>query len=159
LLIVALVGVAHLFVAADVLRVLGASVVLAFALYKFVRRFAHPPWVGMRVHFRDLVAWSFLMSLGHGAGLMLLPLLMQGPLTEAASSQPLPENLAITSVGQSLAVVGIHTLAMLITMGVVAVLVFEKLGLAILRQAWINLDLVWAGALLVAGSLTLVVHH
>jgi hypothetical protein len=33
----------------------------------------------------------------------------------------------------------------------VAGLVYEKLGLAILRQAWFNLDLIWAIALLVTG--------
>jgi len=44
---------------------------------------------------------------------------------------------------------------MLLTMGVVAVVVYEKVGLGILRRAWVNLDLVWAGAIVAAGVTTL----
>jgi hypothetical protein len=44
---------------------------------------------------------------------------------------------------------------MLAVMGAVAVLVYQKLGVAILRRAWVNLDAVWAGALMLAGVLTL----
>jgi hypothetical protein len=35
----------------------------------------HPRYGGMRVGFRDLTVWSFLMATAHGAGLMVLPLL------------------------------------------------------------------------------------
>ena len=52
--------------------------------------------------------------------------------------------------------VGVHTLAMFLTMGLIALVVYEKVGLAILRRAWFNLDRVWAGALVAAGALTLV---
>jgi hypothetical protein len=45
--------------------------------------------------------------------------------------------------------------AMFLAMAVVALVVYEKLGLAILRRAWFNLDLLWAGALIGAGLLTL----
>ena len=38
----------------------------------------------------------------------------------------------------------------------IALVVYEKVGLAILRRAWFNLDRVWAGALVAAGALTLV---
>jgi hypothetical protein len=41
-------------------------------------------------------------------------------------------------------------------MGLIALVVYEKVGLAILRRAWFNLDRVWAGALVAAGVLTLV---
>ena len=37
----------------------------------------------------------------------------------------------------------------------IAVLVFEKLGVGILRRAWINLDVIWAAALMATGTLTL----
>jgi hypothetical protein len=40
----------------------------------------------------------------------------------------------------------------------VAVVVYEKLGLALLRRAWFNLDLLWAVALLLAGVSILVWH-
>jgi hypothetical protein len=37
----------------------------------------------------------------------------------------------------------------------VAVLVFEKLGVGILRRTWFNLDLIWSAALVATGMLTL----
>ena len=41
-------------------------------------------------------------------------------------------------------------------MAAIAVVVYEKVGLAILRRAWFNLDVVWAIALVITGALTLV---
>ena len=52
--------------------------------------------------------------------------------------------------------IGVHTVAMFAVMAVVAIVVFEKLGLRLLRRAWFNLDFLWTGALLLAGLLTLV---
>jgi hypothetical protein len=45
---------------------------------------------------------------------------------------------------------------MLLVMGVVAIAVYEKVGLGVLRRAWINTDHMWAGAFVVAGLVTLV---
>jgi hypothetical protein len=42
-------------------------------------------------------------------------------------------------------------------MGTMAIAVYQWLGLKILRSAWINLDAIWAGALIGAGVLSLVV--
>jgi len=39
----------------------------------------------------------------------------------------------------------------------VALLVYEKVGLAMLRRSWFNLDLIWAIALLVTGFVALLV--
>jgi hypothetical protein len=113
----------------------------------------------MRVDFRDLVVWSFLMASAHGAGLMLIPILLRWPTAHEAHS-PLLHSLApphiTTSPGPLLAAVGVHTLSLFLVTGAVAMLVYEKLGLALLRQAWFNLDLLWAVALLVAGIIALV---
>jgi hypothetical protein len=49
----------------------------------------------------------------------------------------------------------LHTAAMLAVMLVTALVVFRKLGLAILRRSWVNFDLIWAVALLVVGSTAL----
>ena len=49
----------------------------------------------------------------------------------------------------------LHSLATLVVMGVIAVVVYRWVGVGILRRAWINLDVVWTGALLIAGSITL----
>jgi hypothetical protein len=49
----------------------------------------------------------------------------------------------------------VHTLAMLAVMGAVAVVVYEKLGLDVLRRAWLNVDLLWSVTVLGAGLVTL----
>lgn len=47
----------------------------------------------------------------------------------------------------------VHTIGYLLVTTIAAVVVFEKIGLGILRQAWFNLDLVWASTLLGTGLL------
>ena len=96
-----------------------------------------------------LCAWSFLMASAHGAGLMLVPVLI--PLCLAGS--PAQELTAAGSLPIALAAVGVHTLAMLATTGVIALAVYQWLGLAFLRKGWINLDLIWTIALVVTGLL------
>ena len=56
-------------------KALVAAILLGFGLYCLVRR-RHPRWGGMQVGFRDLTIWSFLMASAHGAGFMVLPLLL-----------------------------------------------------------------------------------
>src|SRR5215210_5787411 len=87
-LMVVLVVVAQRLIAPDVLRLVGGGTLLLFGLYKLLARAAHPRWVGMRVGFRDLTAWSFLMSSAHGAGLMLVPVLLHlaSPATAPAGA-------------------------------------------------------------------------
>jgi hypothetical protein len=121
----------------------------------------------MRVNRRELTAWSFLMATAHGAGLMLVPILLR--LSSADASQATPTahaahlghatnamNTTATPLLDDLSRVGIHTLAMFAVMALIALLVYEKLGLTILRRSWFNVDRVWAGALIAAGALTLV---
>ena len=118
----------------------------------------------MRVGFKDLTALSFLMASAHGAGLMLIPVLlslsfteqMQGAHDHGAST----DHASITSsatVLADVAAVGLHTLAMFAVMGAIAVVVYEKLGVIILKRTWFNLDLLWAGALVGAGVTTVFV--
>jgi len=155
---VLVVGVAQLVVPLGVLRYACASVLILFGLYKLIRR-KHPRWVGMRVGFRDLTAWSFLMSSAHGAGLMLIPVLLR--LSEPA--QGAHDHSAHTGMTDSatvladLTAVGLHTLAMFLVMGAIALVVYEKLGVMVLKRSWFNLDLLWAGALVGAGVITLIV--
>jgi hypothetical protein len=163
LLAVLVVGVAQIVVPLDVLRYVCAGMLILFGLYKLAKR-RHPRWVGMRVGFRDLTAWSFLMATAHGAGFMLIPVLlglssaeqMHGPHAHGAHT----DHAAMTgsaALVADLAVVGLHTLAMFVVMGVIAMVVYEKLGVMILKRTWFNLDLLWAGALVGAGFITLVV--
>jgi hypothetical protein len=163
-LAVLVIGVAQIMVPLDVLRYVCAGVLILFGMYKLVRR-GHPRWVGMRVGFRDLTAWSFLMATAHGAGLMLIPVLlgglssneqMQGAHAQGAHT----DHAAMTgsaTVLAGLAAVGLHTLALFAVMGVIAMVVYEKLGVMILKRTWFNLDLLWAGALVGAGLITLVI--
>ena len=163
LVAVLVVGVAQVVVPFDVLRYVCAGALILFGLYKLARR-RHPRWVGMRVGFRDLTAWSFLMATAHGAGLMLVPVLLR--LSSAAQVQGThahgthADHASMTgsaTVLADLAVVGLHTLAMFAVMGVIAIVVYEKLGVMILKRTWFNLDLLWAGALVGAGLITLVI--
>jgi len=148
---VALVAGLQLVAAPTLLRVAGAGALVLFGLFKLLRPGAHPRWVGMRVTPRDLVVWSFLMSSAHGAGLMLFPLLLG--LAAAGHAHDLPSLDGGLIVGAAAAMA--HTLAMLVVMGAIAVVVYEKVGLDVLRRAWINLDAIWAGALAAAGLATL----
>lgn len=163
--VVALFIGARSLVSADTLRVVGGGALLLFGVYKLVAR-SHPRWVGMRVNGRQLTAWSFLMSSAHGAGLMLVPVLLGRPDTAAAQAHHAhmhhshAEHVMMAGgtgslAAADLAAIGLHTAAMFLVMGAVAVLVYERLGLAILRRAWVNLDLVWAGTLVAAGVVTL----
>ena len=52
---------------------------------------------------------------------------------------------------------GVHTVAYLAVTGLLAWVVYRKLGLALLRKAWFNFDLVWAVALVAAGLVTLLI--
>jgi hypothetical protein len=141
--VVALVYVAEFVAAADVLRVAGAVALVLFGLYKLLKPRSHPRWVGMRVSRWDLVVWSFLMSSAHGAGLMLFPILVHNEI------EGFPTAL------ENLLAVSLHTAAMLVTMAAIALLVYEKLGVGVLRKAWLNLDAVWATAIIAAGAVTL----
>jgi hypothetical protein len=162
--VIAVVGAARFVVPMPVVRIVSAGVLVAFGVYKLVRSYVHPRWVGMRVGFRDLTVWSFLMSSAHGAGLMLVPVLLQLPAEPGTSGVPLADDhsrhvqaATAGSAATSLAALAVHTAALFLVMATIAVLVFETLGLELLRRAWINLDLVWSFALIVAGVVTLLV--
>jgi hypothetical protein len=145
------------------LRPIGAVALIAFGLFRLWRPGAHPRWVAMRVSARDLVAWSFLMASAHGAGLMLFPILMELPSAHGMSV--MHHHMAMGAmathghlgVAQVIVVVLVHTGAMLLVMGTVALTVYQWIGLQILRSAWINLDTIWAIALIAAGFLSLLI--
>jgi len=152
-LTVLLIAIGQAEVPVAVLKWLTAGALIGFGLLVLVRP-RHPRWVGMRVGFRDLTLWSFLMATAHGAGLMLLPVFLLGPDNPApchGASCHSAAGLALTSPAGYLAAIALHTAAMLTVAGAAALVVYYKFGLAILRQAWINLDRIWAAVLIVAG--------
>ena len=106
--------------------------------------------VGMRTGLAGLVLWSFLMATAHGAGLMLIPILL--PICNSASTATIDPAGAIPL---ALAAVAVHTLAMLATIAAISVLVYEWVGVGFLRRGWVNLDWIWVAALLFCGAILL----
>jgi hypothetical protein len=135
------------------LRIGAAAVLIAFGIFRFVKPRAHFRWTTMRVSDRELGMWSFLMSTAHGAGLMIAPVILG-----LRASQGGHDDMAMLSGGPiDIAAVGIavHVAAMVVVMGAIAFFVYERVGLQVLRRAWLNTDQVWAGAFILAGLVTL----
>jgi hypothetical protein len=126
------------FVPAGYLRWLVAIVLVVFGVFRLFRG-RHPRWVGMRVGAKDLTLWSALMASAHGAGLMVLP------FTTGVHQH---------DVAHGIWAVVVHAAAYLLMTGSIAIIVYEWLGLRLLRTAWVNVDLLWAAALIVTGLLT-----
>jgi hypothetical protein len=110
----------------------------------------HRRWSGMRVSTTRLALWSFLMATAHGAGLMVMPL----SVAMAHEGGHL-HHTAAPAAGSALLATGVHAVGYLVVTAFMAVLVFEKLGVGVLRRAWINVDVIWAVALIATGLLTL----
>ncbi len=101
-----------------------------------------------------LTVWSFLMATAHGAGLMVVPVFMGMSMADAASTRTTCPPRARAPERRS-SQPACMRVGYLVVTAFVAVLVFEKLGVGILRRAWFNLDLIWSAALVVTGALTL----
>ena len=154
-IVIAAVAGARLVIPLDAIRWGGGALLIAFGARRVWRGGRHPRWVGMRVGARDLVLWSFLMSSAHGAGLMLVPVLLRVPgPAHAEHGTPLVAGSTALPLGMAGAAIGVHTVALLAVMTAVAVLVYETAGVDLLRRGWINLDLIWSVALIGAGVLT-----
>ena len=148
--------VAGLIVPLDTLKVIVALMLMMLGVYRLWRH-RHPRYGGMQVGFRDLTTWSFLMASAHGAGFMVLPFVMPASPASAATHEHAAHMAAAhahlaTAAG---AAAGIHTLAYFVVMTGAAWIVYRRLGLRLLRQAWINMDWVWAGALVITGVVVL----
>jgi hypothetical protein len=146
-------GLAHRFVSFDVLRVVEGCLLIVLGLFR-LRRHGHPRYGGMQVGPRDLAVWSFLMASAHGAGLMMLPLLLPPAAVSAAGHD---HGHAAHAAGLAVGglAVAVHTAAYFTAMAFIAWVVYRRFGLRLLRTAWINLDLIWAGALVVTGAIVL----
>ena len=149
--------VAGLIVPLDTLKVIVALMLTMLGLYRLWRH-RHPRYGGMQVGFRDLTAWSFLMASAHGAGFMVLPFVMPASASASAATHPHAAHIAAAQAQlatAAAAAAGIHTLAYFVVMAGAAWIVYRRLGLRLLRQAWINMDWVWAGALVITGVVVL----
>ena len=134
------------------IRIAAGALLIGWAVFHTLYGSRHRVRFGMQVGMLGLGAWSFLMASAHGAGLMLVPVLI--PLCLAAS--PAQQLTAAGSVPIALAAVGVHTLAMLAVTGAIALAVHQWFGVAFLRKGWINLDLLWTIALVGTGLILLI---
>jgi hypothetical protein len=154
--VLAVAAAAQFVISLAALRFVVASILIAFGLYRLWRH-RHPVYGGMQVGFRDLTIWSFLMASAHGAGFMVLPLVMGSADVYAAGVEHAHGGAASTALASSLFALGVHTLSYLAVTTMVAWIVYSRVGLAILRTAWFNLDWLWACVLVVTGVIVLVV--
>jgi len=161
-MVAVVVGVAGLAISLGWLKWLVAGGLLGLGMWKLVRT-SHPRYGGMSVGSREVAVWSFLMASAHGAGLMVVPFLMRvvrpaalgggSHVAHAAHSAELASVIPpVPAAGLLIAL--IHTAGYLLVTGLVAVLVYERLGLRLLGKAWFNVDRLWAGALIVTALLT-----
>jgi len=139
---------------AHALRILTGCLLIGWGAFYLVYGHRHRVRIGLRTGYVGLGVWSFLMATAHGAGLMLIPALM--PLEEHAQHAEHMHAMPVAgSIWIAALAVAVHTLAMLAVTGIVAVVVYDFVGLGFLRRGWVNLDLIWAAALIAMGLLLL----
>jgi hypothetical protein len=146
--VVLIAGLVQIVLPLNYVKLVVAGLLVSLGIYR-VFRSRHFAWGGMRVGFFELTAWSFLMASAHGAGLMVLPVVIQ--MTMQMAPMHHMHGAGMTGVGATL----VHTLGYLTVTAAVAMIVYQKVGLAMLRKAWFNLDLVWAVALIATGCVAL----
>jgi len=137
------------------IRVAAGLLLIAFGIYKLGNR-RHPRFL-VRIGPSHLTLWSFLMATAHGAGLMLVPVVLSlcaGGAGVQAGHEALRE-IARGDLSLTLVAATVHSAAMVLTGGAIAWLVYRYLGLNALRRAWINMDLLWAVLLIVVGAIAL----
>jgi hypothetical protein len=151
--IVVVAALLGLVIPVRLLRLLTAALLVAGGVFHLMRH-RHPRFGGMRMNARELTIWSFLMASAHGAGLMVLPFVLRATVAPGHTGHAMH---AGASASQSMALTAtmIHATGYLIVTGLLAVIVYERVGLRILRTAWFNLNLFWAIALVATGVLTL----
>lgn len=155
---VSVMAVAFAFLAAGIILDLSSAyrgaglLLIAWAVYHHAYGHKHRVRFGMQTGLAGLALWSFLMATAHGAGMMILPALMPLCLGEIPSTATTSSSVGAIAI----AAVLVHSAAMLAVTGAVAWVVYKWVGLAVLRTAWINLDLVWTTALAVTGLLMIV---
>ncbi len=148
-----LAGLVGLVVPPLYLKWLVVVILLAFGAYRLATH-RHPRFGGMRVGSRDLTIWSFLMAWAHGAGLMVLPFVLGLEHSMHGMGAHAGHLGGIGDPVVALVATLVHSAAYLLVTALVAWAVYDRLGLRLLRQAWFNLDLVWAVALATTGGLT-----
>lgn len=139
------------------IRYFVAALLIGLGAYSLIWHY-HPRWVRMQVGFRDLTLWSFLLASAHGAGLMLLPVLLGSRTVEAANQMSNHHQAAALSDLRAAVIATVaHTAGYLGITALLACIVYWKVGLGLLRKTWLNFDFVWGAALVAAGLCSLFV--
>jgi hypothetical protein len=152
-LVVYAVTVLGVMIDRTLLRVASGLALIAWGAYGLIRPHRHRVRIGLQTGLLGLALWSFLMATVHGAGFMLIPALepLQSDMSAGhAHAMPEAHSLWVASLA-----VAVHTLAMLMVTGAIALIVYEWVGLGFLRRGWINLDMAWNLALVATGLLLL----
>ena len=136
------------------LRILSGVLLIAWGTYHLLYGHRHRVRIGLQTGLVGLAVWSFVMATAHGAGMMLIPVLM--PLEQASAHAHAHGMPASSSLWTASLAVAVHSLAMLCVTGIMAITVYEWAGLGFLRRGWVNLDLLWAAALIGIGLLLLI---
>jgi|SRR5262245_5420302 len=150
LAVAGLLFLAESLVAPRLVAVATGMLLIGWALYHWGYGHRHRVRFGLQVGLVGLAAWSFLMATAHGAGLMLWPALMPICGSPAMGAWGIRGSWPAALLG-----VGVHSLAMLTTIALIAALIYEWVGLAVLRSAWVNVDLLWTLALAATGLVLL----
>jgi hypothetical protein len=150
-IVATLVVLAGFVVEPRLIQIAAGLALIGWALWHWRYGSRHRVRVGMTTGMAGLALWSFLMASAHGAGLMLVPALLPMGLAGGHAAHAGPGGSLVIA----LAAIGVHTAAMLAVTGLVAFVVYEWLGLAMLRRAWINLDLLWTLGLVATGLILL----
>jgi len=155
--VIGLAGLAGIVLPLNYLKLVVAAGLIALGAYRLVRS-RHFHWGGMQVGFGELTLWSFLMASAHGAGFMVLPVVMRMPASSAAAGHQMHmDGAGLQDPITGLLATLVHTLGYLTFTALIALVVYHKFGLALLRKSWVNLDLVWAAALIVTGLVALAI--
>lgn len=137
----------------DVLRWALAAFLVFLGVSRLYRH-RHPRSGGMKVGMGGLTLWSFLMATAHGAGLMVVPVFLGMSMNSGHHAH---HGMIAARAPTAFLATGVHATGYLVVTAVVAAVVFEKFGVGLLRRAWLNLDRMWAVALIATGILTIAI--
>lgn len=128
-------------------RIGAGLIVVAFGVWRLIDR-RHPRALA-RIPPAKLALWSFAVALAHGAGLLLVPVVLGLCAADGSGAAGL---LTARNSGVALGVAAVHAAAMVATAGALAFATWRWLGLDFIRRSWLNVEAVWALSLIAAGG-------
>jgi hypothetical protein len=133
------------------IRIVSACLVAGYGVFLCIRN-KHPK-ILVRIPATRLALWSMLAASAHGAGLMLVPMLLG---LHASAGEHAGHLRVGAGLGNAMLVATVHTAVMALAGGAMAYAVYRWLGPSFIRQSWLNLDRAWAVSLVLVGVVSLV---